>query len=234
MSVRVRFLLPVLLIAFSGCYTQLRAPDTADRKTVSPRFRDTSPPPPSRVDVYPHPSFPAYFYDDPWDGLFYRPYRSRWTIQMRLLDAYNPYWMSAWYLGEGYVSWGVWHPTVVMVPDLGRWHVRPPRPMPSSTRAVAPRPRIRRAGFGADIPSARDIREPAVTVRASGSKPGESSTQTTGSQRKDAQTSPSQPSQPAATAPPAQKQESKDDEETSEQEKREEKREEQRRRGGMR
>jgi len=234
MSALVRFLVPVLLIAFSGCYTQLRAPDAVDRKAVSPRFREVSPSPSTRIDIYPHPSFPAYFYDDPWDGLFYRPYRSRWTIQMRLLDAYNPYWMSAWYLGEGYVSWGVWRPTLVLVPDLGRWRVRPPRSMPSSTRTVAPRPRIRRAGFSADIPSARGIREPAVTVRASGSKPGESATQETGSQRKDAVTSPSSSPPPKPPAPPAQKQDSKDDDETSEQEKRDEKREGKRRRGGMR
>ena len=204
------------LIAFAGCYTQLRAP------RVQQKQRAESPASPTEDSVqrfeyyyynYCNPS-PLRFYDPYRPYRQHRPYRlySRWH-RHRLVWEYS-YWASVydpWWRG--------WSPRI-LVPHI----VYAPAPVvrPRIEREeVNPRPRIRYTGVRGEPASASAIRSGSTTTEStptartenSGSTKTESTQQTGNSRSTKTQSS--------------EKKEEKS-------EKREEKREERRRRGGMR
>lgn len=198
------------IIAFSGCYTQLRAP------RVQQKQRAESPVKPSENSVQ---RFEDYYYNycNPSPFPFYEPYRPyrRYPLwnRHRLVWEYS-YWASVydpWWRG--------WSPRV-LVPHIV--YAPAPAVRPQIEREqVNPRPRIRYTGVRGEPASASAIRSGSTTTESTPTaQPGNSrstkkeSTQQTGNSRS------------------TKTQSSEKKEEKSE--KREEKREERRRRGGMR
>ena len=166
MLCRIRFLTPILLLAaFAGCYTQLRAPGTSARQPPpSSSIQEESAPISPRVGPTFHTPFPIYRHYDPWDCLFYDPYHSWRSTRIRVRFSYGPFWSYPWFHRGRIVlcdPWEVWYPTALFCPTPsygGFFLPQPTHSTPVPTSTVARRPRIRRIGFDSAIPSAAAIR----------------------------------------------------------------------------
>ena len=121
----VRFpIMLLLLVVFTGCYTQIRAPREAS-------VRESPPPPPAAeqpsvywptwTDMRFYAAWPMSPFYDPWDNAYYRSYRNRWTARIVLLYASDPFWPSTWRLVDNfalYEPWGGWSPMADLYPSL--------------------------------------------------------------------------------------------------------------------
>ena len=143
-----RFWMPILLLtAFTGCYTQLRVPEASG---LPPSVREEPASRPPRFDVY-HPSpFSPYRCYDPWDCARCDPYTSWWSARMTF--RYDPFGL--------YYPWRMGYPTAIFLPLSVRHYPFPPvqTTTPDTIFSAAQRPRMRRIGFGPEIPSAAAMR----------------------------------------------------------------------------
>ena len=217
MASRICFIL-TCIIAFSGCYTQLRAP------RVHREQRAESPVKPSENSVqrfeyyyynYCNPS-PLPFYESYHPYRPYRPYRRypRWN-RHRLIWKYSS-WASVydpWWRG--------WSPRI-LVPHIV--YAPAPTVRPQIEREqVNPRPRIRYTGVRGEPASASTIRSGNTTTESTPTAQPENSRSTKMKSTQQTENSRSTKTQSS--------EKSKKEEKS---EKREEKRSTQRRRGGMR
>ena len=235
MSARILMLAVILLLpVLPGCYTQLCAPGTTGQEPLPahPSEEDA----PTLLPGLDTCRFPRYY--DPWERLFYDPYGDRWGTGSRFYYSYDTFRSFPWRLGSGllfYDAWSMGYPAAGLYPDFWPdfWRRLSPvfHRVPDSVRLAAPRPRIRRAGFGTEIPSALEIRAPGVTTRAAGSGQAGPIVEEPRGQQGHTISSPSPPPPKKTVMPP--KQDAKKKEEESKQEKRDEKRKEGRRREGM-
>ena len=239
---RIRLSMLILLLAgFVGCYTQLRGPREVSVEEPPPPAAEAVEGPvywPTRVDVYFHDAFPMFPFTDPWYPPFYHPFHNRWVARIVLFDSYDPFRTSRWFLIDDffmYEIWGGWYPMAISYRRPTFRRAPSPRHVPAPAHTVSPRPRIRRAGFSSDVPSAAAIRRLGGAGQTSSPVKAEPSKRRSQDQHGSTATpqvqSPSSSRKSGTQAQPAPKQ--KDKEETSKEEKREEKREGNRRRGGM-
>jgi hypothetical protein len=115
----------VLLSAFAGCgYTQLRAPSPPSSETVTlPGFAHADRGPgPVRVSQCAFPRlFPVRFCD-PWDHLFYDPYRSPWTNRLAVSTSYGL--TPRWRIGLGFEQFFSHYGRYGYHPYYDRWSRR--------------------------------------------------------------------------------------------------------------
>ena len=170
MASRICFIL-TCLIAFAGCYTQLRAP------RVQQEQRTESPVSPTEDSVQ---RFEYYYYNhcNPSPFPFYEPHRpyrlySRWN-RHRLVWEYS-YWASVydpWWRG--------WSPRI-LVPHI----VYAPAIRPQIEREqVNPRPRIRYTGIRGEPASASIVRSGSTTTESTQQTENSRSTKTQSSSEK--------------------------------------------------